>query len=142
MAEDSHRKAVKIGVKEGGGPPPGYQWNVDILEQSFEEATAFLNEDQYDHLANQVRELARQGDPTHSNTVDVRSVEDFHEIREKGGVLKRLNVRVFFFVHVPSRTIVVLGTIKKENNGPTPMGDKITMRRRKRLYMERYHPET
>ena len=38
MPEGPLRKPVKVGVKEGGGPPPGYQWNVDILDQAFEEA--------------------------------------------------------------------------------------------------------
>ena len=54
----------------------------------------------------------------------------------------KLNVRVFFFVHKPSRTIVVLGTIKKEKDGPTSVGDKITMRRRKRLYLEKFRSRT
>jgi len=142
MADEPQRKAVKVGVQEGGGPPPGYQWNVEILNSAFDEAMTFLDGDQYDHLARQVRELARQEDPTHSQTIDVRPIEDFHELRDKGGILQRINVRVFYFVHKPARIVVILGAIKKENNGPTPMGDKITMRRRKRLYLEKYHPES
>ena len=43
--------------------------------------------------------------------------------------------RVFFFVHKPQQAIVVLGAIKKENNGPTPLGAKVVMKRRKRLYL-------
>ena len=128
------KKEVKIGVQVGQGPPPGYKWNVDILDRAFEQAIGFLDEDQYAHMADQVRELAMQGDPTHSETIDVRDIEDFYEIRDKGGVLGKINVRVFFFTH--KRKIVVLGAIKKENDGPTPMGDKRTMRRRKRLYLQ------
>lgn len=138
--EDSSQKPVKTGVKVGGGPPPGYQWNADILDRAFDEAMGFLNEDQYDHVADEVRGLARQEDPTHSEAIDVRPIEDFYEIRDKGGLLGKINVRVFFFVHKPSRTLVVLGAIKKENNGPTPTGSKLTMRRRKRLFLEKYHP--
>jgi hypothetical protein len=92
MAEDKHedrRKTVKVGVKEGGGVAPGYLWNVDILNQAFDQAMGFLNEDQYAHLSSQVRELARQEDPTRSDSVDVRALEDFHEIRDKGGFLAR-----------------------------------------------------
>jgi hypothetical protein len=133
-------KEVKVGVQRGSGPPPGYEWNVNLLDQAFEEAMGFLSEDQYDHLAEQVRELARQDDPTHSETVDIRPIEDFYEIRDKGGILGKINARVFYFVHKPSRTMVVLGAIKKENNGPTPLGDKCRMRRRRRLYLEKYHP--
>jgi hypothetical protein len=140
MAGGRRGKAVKSGVRRGGGRPPGYQWNVDILDQAFEEAMGFLSEDQYAHMAAQVRELARQEDPTHRTTVDIRPVEDFYEVRDKGGILRNMNVRVFYFVHKPGRLIVVLGAIKKENDGPTPIGDKVTMRRRKRLYLENYHP--
>jgi mRNA-degrading endonuclease RelE of RelBE toxin-antitoxin system len=142
MAMQPERKVIKVGVKEGGGEPPGYKWNVEILDQAFEEAMGFLDEDQYAHLANQIRELARQDDPTHSDAIDIRPVEGFHEIRDKGGVLRKLNVRVFYAVHKPTRAIVVLGTIKKENNGPTPTGDRIRMRRRRRLYLEGRQPES
>lgn len=89
-------------------------------------------------MADQVRELARQDDPTHSRTVDVRPIEDFYEIRDKGGILKKLNVRIFFFFQKAARRIVVLGAINKKNDGPTPLGDKRTMQRRKRLYLEEH----
>jgi phage-related protein len=142
MAKGPQRKRIKVGVKEGGGPPPGYKWNVEILDQAFEEAMGFLSEDQYDHMADQVRELATQDDPTHSQTVDVRAIEDFYEIRDKGGVLRKISARVFFFTHKVSRTIVVLGALKKETNGPTPIGDKCMMRRRRRLYLEKLHSDS
>jgi hypothetical protein len=133
-------KPVKIGVREGGGRPPGYQWNVNILDRGYDEAMGFLNEDQYEHLANQVREIARQDDPTHSDTVDVRPIEDFYEIRDKGGILGKINARVFYFVNKPAREIVVLGAIKKENDGATAVSDKITMRQRKRNYLQTHYP--
>ena len=135
---DEHLPSIKTGVKFGGGAPPGYEWNVDLFEQAFEEASEILDEEQYDSIADEVRELARQSDPTHSQTVDVRSVEDLFEVRAKGGILGKLNIRVFYFVNKPTRKIIVLGVIKKENNGPTPTGDKLRMRRRKRLYLEKY----
>ena len=137
MARKPERKAIKIGVKEGGGKPPTFKWNVELLDQAVPEAMGFLDESQYAHLANQVRELTREDDPTHSDAIDIRPIEDFYEIRDKGGVLGKLNARVFYFVHKPTRTIVVLGAIKKENNGPTPTGDRIRMRRRRRNYLER-----
>jgi hypothetical protein len=141
MADGPARKTVKVGVKEGGGPPPGYQWNVDVLDRAHDEAMAFLNQDQYDHLANQVRELARHDDPSHSSIIDIRPIEDFYELRDKGGILGRLNVRVFYYLRGSNRRIVILGAIKKENNGPTPVGDRLCMRRRKRLH-EADHPAT
>ncbi|MDZ4821673.1 MAG: hypothetical protein SGJ20_22160 [Planctomycetota bacterium] len=127
------KKAVKVGVQEGSGAPP-YQWTVLILDFAFDEVRRFLNDSQYQHLAMQVKELARENDPTHPLTVDVKKIEDFYEIRDKGGVLGKLNVRIFFGVDGSARSIVVLGGIKKENNGPTPEGTKIAIRRRWRKY--------
>jgi hypothetical protein len=136
MSDEASRKPVKVGVHEGAGPPPGYAWNVDILDQAYCEAMDFLSEAQYAHLAKQVKELAKEEVPTQSSTIDVRSVEDFYELRDKGGILRRLNVRVFFFVHKARRSIVILGAANKQNDGPTPTHILILMRRRKRLYLE------
>src|SRR5262245_7895758 len=94
MDEKPARKPVKVGVKEGEGPPPGYKWSVDVLDHAFTEAMAFLDEDQYAHVAGQVRELATEDEPTRSSTVDVRPIEDFYEIRDKGGILRKINVRL------------------------------------------------
>ncbi len=132
------RKDVKVGVREGQGPPPGYQWSVWILDLAFDEVMHFLEERQYQHMALQVQELAGQADPTHSSTVSVRKLtgESFWEIRDKGGVLGGVNVRVFFGVDKRHRAIVVLGGIKKQDDGATPVGTIATVRRRWRKYQE------
>lgn len=136
MADKPKRKSVKVGVHVGGGPPPGYAWTVKILDAAVREAREFLDDDQYGHLARQFRELATQDDPTRSQTIDIRPIEDFHELRDKGGILGKINARVFFFVHKPDRSIVALAAFGKQNNGPTPQGDKIRARFRKRHYLE------
>lgn len=134
MAEESHHKSVKVGLKAGGGRPPGYSWGVLILDRAHDEARGFLSDDQYHHMSCQVRELASQDDPTHCTTVDVRPIEDFYEIRDKGGVLGKLNVRVFFLVDKGTRNLVILGAINKQNDGHTPNGDRVRMRVRARRY--------
>lgn len=136
MSDKKKRKKIKIGINQGGGPPPGYLWNVRIIDLAFEEAMRILKEFQYDHMADQVRDIATEDDPTHSETVDVRPIEDFYEIRDKGGPLGNLNVRVFFFLDHKTRTIVICGAINKKNDGATPLKDKVRMRRRKRAYFE------
>ncbi len=125
---------IKIGVEAGGGPPPGYCWGVYILDCAFDEAMGFLSADQYQHVAMQFKELARETDPTHPKSASVDAVEDFHELRDKGGILGGMNVRVFFDVDKSKQVLVILGAIKKQNDGPTPMGDKRRMARRKRKY--------
>ena len=37
------QKPIKVGVTEGQGPPPGYNWSVWILDSAFDEAQGFLN---------------------------------------------------------------------------------------------------
>jgi hypothetical protein len=44
----------------------------------------------------QVKELAMEVDPTHPATVTVEAIEDFYELKEKGGILGKKNIRVFF----------------------------------------------
>ena len=128
------RKHLKVGVQRGSGPPPGYRWTVWIADIAHREARKFLNTDQYQHIAMQVKELAREDDPTHSETASVDAIEDFHELRDKGGILGGMNVRVFFYLDKPNKAFVILGAIKKQNDGPTPKPDKIRMARRLRKY--------
>lgn len=124
---------MKVGVREGSGDP-AYRWSVWIVDVALDEAKALLTRDQYDAVALQVKTLARQDDPTHSQTVDVRAIEDYHEIRTKGGVLRKLNVRVFYAIDKEHRGIIVLGVINKKNDGQTPQAVKLRIRRRLRMY--------
>lgn len=131
----SKKKEVKIGVKEGAGQPT-YLWTVKILDVAYYEARGLLSEAEYQHIAMQVKELATEVTPSHSQLTSVDAIEDFHELRERGGPLGGKNVRVFFGLVTGNgfKDIVVLGAIVKQNNGPTPQGDKVRMRRRWRKY--------
>jgi phage-related protein len=124
------RKPVKVGVLQGEGSRPGYEWNVLILDRAYQEAMSFLTEDQYQHLAMQFKELARESDPSHSQVADVKSIEDFFELRDKGGILGKINVRVFFGLETSRKNLFVLGCFKKETNGRTPAGVRIRIRNR------------
>lgn len=128
------RKQLKVGVHREAGPPPGFCWSVAIIDIAYSEARKFLDEAQYRHMAGQVKELAAQKDPTHSVAVRVAKIEDFYEVKDKGGILRSLNVRVFFGVDNDAKGLVVLGAISKQNDGATPLGDKVRMRRRWRKY--------
>lgn len=131
------RKDVKVGVVAGdSGPGISYDWNVLILDRAYDEAMKLLNPEQYTYVACQVKAMATEPDPTHSNLCSVDAIEDYHELREKHGVLGKINLRVFFFLDKTKHAMVILGVIKKENNGPTPQGTRVIMRRRKRLFCE------
>jgi hypothetical protein len=128
------KKQIKVGVRQSGGPDPGYLWNVGIIDFGFAEVSRLVNKHEYEHLAMQVKELARESDPSHPLTVSVDAVEDFFELREKGGILGKKNMRIFFGIDKTARAIIILGGICKQNNGPTPDGTRVAMRRRWRKY--------
>lgn len=128
------QKPFKVGVHEGGGSEPNFLWTVLIDDHSFEEAQDFLTEDQYDHVALQVKELARSVNPRVSETIDIDQVEEFYELRDKGGVLGKINVRVYFCVDDKRKRIVCLSTWNKRKEGQTPDHIKIRVRRRMRIY--------
>lgn len=127
-------KEIKVGVHKGDGEPE-FRWNVLILDMAFRDAMQFLDESQYQHVSEQVQELAREMDPGHPVTQTVSCVEDLFELKDKGGPLGRINVRVFFILDKPRVAIVILGAIFKQNDGKTPFGDKKRMQRRKRKYL-------
>lgn len=131
------RKAVKTLLRIGGGRRPGYRWNVEALATALDDAAGFLDRGRRRHLADKFRILARLDEPSRGGgEADVRPVEDFFELRDKGGTLGRLNVRVFFHLHKPTRTIAILAAIHKQNDGATPMEDKLRVRKRRRDYLE------
>lgn len=129
------RKELKVGLLEGGGPPPGYRWNVFTLDIGYRQANKAFNGDQYAHIVMQIQDLAREHDPSHSQTADIDAIEDFYELRDSGGVLGAKNARCFFGIDHDHRALVFLGAIHKQNNGHTPAGTRITMRRRWRKYL-------
>jgi hypothetical protein len=127
-------KPLKVGVQAGAGPLPGYLWSVYYLSSARDEAMGFLNEAQYAHVVDLVRALASEPDPTHPVTVTVKAVEDFYELKDKGGVLGKINLRVYFTVNSKEKAIVVLAAIKKEEDGQTPNWAKTRVRYRLRKF--------
>jgi hypothetical protein len=125
-------KSLKVGVSRGGGPPPGFKWSVSYLDLAGNEARDLLNEAQYAHVVDQLRSVASETTPTKPKTLDVRPIEDHHELRDKGGILGKINLRVYFTLDSGKQVILVLGVVKKEADGPTPNWIKIRMRGRLR----------
>lgn len=128
------KKQVRVGVKEGGGPPPGFRWSVKYLSVVGDEALKFLAPSEYEHVLDQVRALACEEAPTRPKTVSVKSIRDFCELLIKGGPLRKKNVRLFFFI-ARERCIVLLGCRIKQNNAPLPSATLKLMSARKRRYL-------
>lgn len=128
------KREFRIVSKIGRDSKTGYLWQVKIMNQAFDESQKILNHAQYKHLADQVKELARHNEPTNSDTLDIKPYENFYELRDKGGILGKINVRIYFCLDKESRSIVLLQVMKKENERSIAKGDKITIRRRMRQY--------
>lgn len=128
-------KELKVGVWQGAGPPPGYNFTVLIPDIVYQEARGFLTADQYEHAACLVKDLAAHDDPTHSTTQRVEAIGDFHELKDKGGILGKVNLRVFFYADKERSSLLVLGAINKGNEGQTPKSVRIRMSRRLRKYL-------
>lgn len=94
-------------------------WKLGYLDATVGES-GFLNEKQYDYLVDQFREMSKCVDPVRCPTVDVEQVGEFWELRDKGGILGKLNVRVYFAVVAKKKFIVVLSVYKKEDEGAIP----------------------
>ncbi|MCC7291232.1 MAG: hypothetical protein IT449_04115 [Phycisphaerales bacterium] len=107
-------------------------WSLAYLDVTATEGRKLLTEDQYAHLVQQFEALSCEEDPRRSRTQDIRQIEDFWELREKGGLLGRMNVRVYFTVLESERLILVLKVYKKEEEGQTPGYVKIAVRNRLR----------
>jgi hypothetical protein len=97
------------------------------------EAKKFLNADQYAHVLEQFDQLAFERNPRLSKTQDVRPIEEYYELRDKGGLLGRINLRVYFAVFDDRSVILVLGCYNKRDEDQTPQHIKIKMRNRLRV---------
>jgi len=105
------------------------------LDVAGKEGRSLLTETQYEHIRRQFLEMSAESDPRKSALSDVRGIENYFELRDKGGVLGKLNVRVYFAVIERSKTIAVLGCYKKEAEDKTPQYIKARMRNRLRFVL-------
>lgn len=95
-------------------------WKLGYLDAAVGDA-GFLSEVQYDYLVGQFKDMAQCADPMKCPTVDVEAIGDeIFELKDKGGILGKLNVRVYFLMDGKKKMIVVLSVYKKEDEGMIP----------------------
>ncbi len=118
-----------------GAAKEDIKWNLAYIEKAAHEGRKILNEVQYAHTVQQFDELALEEEPTKSPTQEIEEVENFYELKDKGGVLGKINLRVYFAIIKEKRIIVVLCVYKKEEEGQVPSYIKTKVRNRLRHVM-------
>lgn len=117
------------------GPSDGHdrKWTPGFLQHAENEGKKLLNEPQYAHAVQSVLRLCEEDDPTHPTPLsDVKSIDEFYELRDKHGVLGKINLRIFFALFKKERALVVLGVWNKKNQNQTPPRIVKRMKWRKR----------
>ena len=110
----TEKQTVRIwGNKGVDGNPP--LWHVLYHNSAHKEARKVLDDAQYLHVKHQIKELACSKEPVKCLTCDVRSIDSYFELRDKGAVLGKINLRVYFCTMEDN--IFILGVYKKENEG-------------------------
>lgn len=123
---------IKAGVE------PSRALKIIPLSVAIKEARAFLNEAQYLHVVGLVRRLSEFGNEEAMSDMRIEKIaQSIWELKDKGGVLGKINLRVFFGHLTNRELIIVLGAIKKENQHSTPRHIVIRMHNRLRDYARR-----
>ena len=112
-------------------------WELGYLEVAETEGRKILNEEQYAHVVQLFEDLAYERDPTNSETQDVRKIDEFFELRDKGGILGNINLRIYFTLFTERKMIFILKAYKKEDDDQAPQYIVIGVRNRLRVAKEK-----
>ncbi|MFH1922046.1 MAG: hypothetical protein ABIP48_19445 [Planctomycetota bacterium] len=96
------------------------KWIVVVLKVAKREGRKILTDLQYDHIVDILKRLVDFGNPEEMADLDIKPIGSFYELKEKWGVLGRINLRVYFGTISEDHELVIAKTYKKEDDGPTP----------------------
>lgn len=109
------------GNRTAASEAAGINWQtVVVLSVANAEGRDFLTDVQYLHAVDLVRQLVGFGVQRFETSLTIEKIQDFWELKDKGGVLGKINLRVYFAHVVDRNEIVVLSAYKKEDNGKAP----------------------
>lgn len=108
---------------------------VVVLGKAAKEGREILSEGQYLHVKDLLRQLVGFAAREFESNLTLASFEEFWELKEKGGILGKINLRVYFMFNQAGNEIVVLHTYKKEDEGSPPPDLKIKLRNRWKCYL-------
>jgi hypothetical protein len=96
---------------------PRQSWQTVIVPEVVRrEAREFLSIGQYVHVTDFVKQLVGFGTQRYDKTMKIAPIEGFWELKEKGGLLGRINVRVYFAFLKDVNQIAILHAYKTEDD--------------------------
>ena len=96
------------------------QWIVVILGVAKREGHQILTDVQYDHEVSVLKRLTNFSDAEEIADLKIEKIGSFYELKDKGGPLGKINLRLYFGALVDKREIVVAKAYKKEADRQTP----------------------
>lgn len=109
---------------------------VVVLDWAKFEGLKILTEREYWYVVPFVRRLSEFGDLKSTADLDIKQINDFWELRLKGGFLGRKNIRIYFAFVAERHEVVVLMTYKKEEDRRVSPSILITLEDRLDDYLE------
>ena len=107
---------------------------VSVLASAKKQGRKVLSARQYLHAIELVKQLADFNDPAAVADLRIEPIEDFYELKDKGGLLGKINLRIYFGYFPKLNEIVVVHVYKKEQECQLPRHIIITVQARIRNY--------
>lgn len=114
---------------------PTSLYKVGYLQKAVTEGKKILNAVQYAYAVRQAERLRNWADKEEMASMRIEAIDpDLYELKLKGNVLGKINLRIFFGVFdAPEKLVVVVGAYKKEEEDELPTHVKLGMRNRRRV---------
>jgi hypothetical protein len=109
---------------------------VVVVGIAAKEGSGELSDGQYLHVKDLLKQLVGFGRREFESQLRIEKFGEFWELKEKGGVLGKKDIRVYFKEHVEKNEIVILSTYKKEDDGQVPGYIRIRLKSRWRMYLK------
>ena len=109
---------------------------VVVLESAKRDGKKFLNDGQYFHMVGVIQRLVDFNNSDEISDLRIEPIENFFELKEKGGLLGKINVRIYFAHLQDEGRIVVLKAYKKDEDGQVSRHVVITVQARLRAYIQ------
>ena len=111
------------------------KWQVVVaLAVAKKEGREELTDGQYLHVTDLIKQLVGFGSRRFASELRIEQFGDFWELKDKGGVLGKKNIRIYFAHESDLNEIVILHFAKKESEGKPHPHLKFKLKNRLREY--------